>query len=193
MNRQKGLHDYHSAKSGLIDRIFRGDGKKDNAEPSWQEQQWEKERSKTYAQASLAAYAWEHCSVKRVTGFMRKVFGDDITNKYLKVYDINAVLEEYRTQNPYWLSSFAVCRYATDEKGAIIFDEQGQPKENPVLQKYLHFEEKGKTIWENNIETTISEQNIQASSTSTEVPSFPTENTTTDEESVTQTYCPSAG
>lgn len=168
LNKQKGLHDYHSPKSGLIDRIFRGDGKKDDAEPSWQEKQWEKERSKTYAQASLAAYAWEHCSVKRVTGFMRKVFGDDITNKYLKVYDINAVLEEYRTKNPYWLSSFAVCRYATDEKGAIIFDEQGRPKENPVLQKYLHFEEKEKAIWEDEVRTTVNEQNAPASSSSTE-------------------------
>ena len=195
LNKQKGLHDYHSAKSGLIDRIlpFRNDEKKGNAEPSWQEQQWEKGRAEAYADASLAAYAWEHCSVKRVTGFMRKVFGDDITNKYLKEYDINAVLEEYRTKNPYWLSSFAVCRYATDGKGAIIFDEQGQPKENPILRKYLHFEEKGKTIWENTVEENRKEQNIQVSSTSTEVPSSPMENTTTDEESVTQTYCPSAG
>lgn len=193
LNKQKGLHDYHSPKSGLIDRIFRGDGKKDDAEPSWQEKQWEKGRAEAYADASLAAYAWEHCSVKRVTDFMRKVFGDDITNKYLKEHDINAVLEEYRTENPYWLNSFAVCRYATDEKGAIIFDEQGRPKENPVLQKYLHFEEKEKTIWENTVEESRKEQNIQASSTSTEVPSSPTENTTTDEESVTQTYCPSAG
>lgn len=179
LNKQKGLHDYHSAKSGLIDRIlpFRSDEKKENAKPSWQEQQWEKERAKAYAQASLAAYAWEHCSVERVTGFMRKVFGDDITNKYLKVYNINAVLEEYRTKNPYWLSSFAVCRYATDEKGAYIFDEQGHPKENPVLQKYLHFEEKEKTIWENALETTIKEQNTPASSTA-------------DEQTAEQTYCP---
>ena len=170
LNKQKGLHDYHSPKSGLIDRIFRGDGKKDNVEPSWEEKQREKKRAEAYANVSLAAYAWEHCSVERVTNYMREVFGDDITNKYLKEYDINAVLEEYRTKNPYWLSSFAVCRYATDGKGAIIFDEQGQPKENPILRIYQHFEEKEKTIWES-----------------------PMENTTTDEESVTQTYCPSAG
>ena len=193
LNKQKGLHDYHSPKSGLIDRIFRGNEKKDDAKPNWQEQQWEKERSKTYAQASLATYAWEHCSVEKVTNYMREVFGDDITNKYLKEYDINAVLEKYRTKNPYWLSSFAVCRYATDKKGAIIFDEQGRPKENPVLEQYLHSEEKEKIIWENAVEENRKEQNIQASSTSTEVPSSPMENTTTDEESVTQTYCPSAG
>lgn len=52
----------------------------------------------------------------RVTGFMQRVLGNDITDSYLKEYDINAVLEAYRTQNPYWLNSFAVCRSATDKK-----------------------------------------------------------------------------
>ena len=124
---------------------------------------------------------------------MREVFGDDITNKYLKEYDINVVLEKYRTTPPYWLNCFEVCRYATDGKGAYIFDEQGRPKENPELEQYLHSEEKEKTIWENTVEENRKEQNIRASSASTEIPSSPMENTTTDGESVTQTYCPSAG